>query len=120
MPLIAALLAVAVPAQSGWITLFDEPGESTSFRIVDRRPGASEAFVWVRHVYPRPRAGGVKAMNDQWLVSCPQRSFTIYALVSYDSAGRIISAQPVPAAERRAAPVIRGSRMEKVFTAVCG
>jgi hypothetical protein len=60
MPLIAALLAVAVPAQSGWITLFDEPGESTSFRIVDRRPGAAEAFVWVRHVYPRPRAGGVK------------------------------------------------------------
>jgi hypothetical protein len=44
----------------------------------------------------------------------------MFAMVSYDRAGRILSARPIPAAERRAAPVIPGSRIDKVFTAVCG
>jgi len=118
--IISALLALAAPAGAGWTKLFDESGESTYYRIADRRRAAGEAFVWIRHVYAAPRAGGVKAVNDQWLVDCRGRNFTIFALVSYDRAGRILSAQPVPAAERRAAPVVPGSRMEKVFRAVCG
>jgi len=31
-----------------------------------------------------------------------------------------VSAQAIPAKQRRAAPVIPGSRMDKVFGAVCG
>jgi hypothetical protein len=120
MFLFAAILALVAPAETGWIRLFDEADESTSFRAAARRQGAAEAMVWIRHVYPRPRAGGTRSTTDQWLVSCRDRSFTMFAIVSYDRAGRILSARPIPPADRRAAPVIPGSRFEKVFGAVCG
>jgi hypothetical protein len=119
MYLLAATIALAAPA-SAWTKLFDEAGESTSFRAAPSRSGVDERTVWIRHVYPRPQSGGVKSLTNQWLVSCRHRSFTMFAMVSYDRAGRILSARPIPAAERRAAPVIPGSRIDKVFTAVCG
>jgi hypothetical protein len=113
------LLAVAGPIQGDWVKLFDEAGESTYLQPRPKREG-TEAMVWIRHDYRRPQPGGVLSLRDQWLFSCAHKSFTMFSLVSYDARGRVVSAQAIPAKQRRAAPVIPGSRMDKVFGAVCG
>ncbi len=80
----------------------------------------SDEMVWIRHDYRQPRADGVRSIRDQWHFNCARRSFTIFALVTYDGNGRMIRAQAIPPEERQAAPVVPGSRMERVFNAVCG
>lgn len=116
---LSLLLAAAAPPESGWVKLFDEPSEST---FIQRPVGSagSDRMVWIRHDYRRAQPGGVRSLRDQWLFDCHQQTFTMFALVRYDARGRVLSAEPIPAAERRPAPVIPGSRMERVFTAVCG
>ncbi len=76
-------------------------------------------MVWIRHDYARPRANGVTSIKDQWHVSCRDRSFTIYAMINYDRNGRILSTSAIPADQRHAAALVPGSRMERVFSAVC-
>ena len=116
----AALLALAAPAGGQWLKLFDEPGETTWLDRSAAKAGAGEAMVWIRHDYPKPRPDGARSVRDQWHVDCGQRSFTVFAVLSYDARGRLLKAQAIPAAERHSAPLLPGSRMQKVFSAVCG
>ena len=114
------LFAASAADSAGWIKLFEEADETT---LVEQSAGGSvgsDGMVWIRHDYGHPREGGVHSLRDQWHVSCDRRSFTMYALVSYDSKGRIIRAQAIPPEDRQAAPVVPGSRMDRVYKAVCG
>jgi hypothetical protein len=114
------LLGLGAAGPAGWTRLFEEADETT---FIEQSHGARrtpDGTVWIRHDYARPRAGGIRSLRDQWQVSCARRTFTMYALVSYDSKGRILRAQAIPPEERQAAPVVPGSRMERVFRAVCG
>jgi hypothetical protein len=118
-PTVLLLLVLAAPTEGRWVKLFDEADESTSIQLPSRANG-SDAIVWIRHHYKRVQPGGVRSLRDQWHVDCRQRSFTMFALARYDARGRLLSAEAIRAAERRAAPVIPGSRMEQVVKAVCG
>ena len=112
-------LAFAAPSEGRWLKLFEEADESTFLDLSGLKRGA-DSLVWIRHDYPRARADGTRSVKDQWHVSCRERSCTIYAMISYDRGGRVISARAIPADQRHAAPLVPGSRMERVFSAVCG
>ena len=113
-----AMLALAAPHDGRWLKLFNEPDETT-YLDGSSLGGGPDPMVWIRHDFPRPRAGGVVSIKDQWHVSCRDRTFTIYAMISYDRKGRIVSARAIPPDQRHAAELSRGSRMEKVFSAAC-
>ncbi len=118
MIIAALLLSLSDPNAGQWLKLFDEADESTYLER-SAGPRSADPMVWIRHDYPRVRPDGVKSARDQWLVSCRDRSFTIYAMVTYDRAGRVIQATAVPEDQRMAATLGAGSRMERVFSAVC-
>lgn len=114
------LLAASAVTPPGWTKLFQEADETTYVEQSFRPRRGSDGMVWVRHDYSRPRSEGILSARDQWQVSCERRSFTMFALVTYDARGRIVRAQAIPPEDRQAAPIVPGSRMERVFRAVCG
>jgi hypothetical protein len=116
----ALALAIAAPAQARWTKLFDEAEESTFVDLSSARRGQGETLIWIRHDFPRARGQGIRSVRDQWLVNCRARTFTMFALVSYDGRGRIVKAEAIRAEQRHAAPIVAGSRMDRVFRAVCG
>ncbi len=114
------LISANAADPAGWTRLFAEADETTFVEKSFRPRRGSDGMVWIRHDYAQPRAGGVRSVRDQWQVSCERRSFTMFALVSYDSKGKILRAQAIPPEDRQAAPIVPGSRMERVYKAVCG
>jgi hypothetical protein len=119
--LINILLSAAL-AQTGaasWTKLFQDASESTYVNVAAGSRGKPERIFWLRHVFPKARAKIVKYSEDQWQVSCTSGTYMMLAVVQYDAKGQLVSAQAVPLSARIPARVEAGSRMEKVFRAVC-
>jgi hypothetical protein len=121
MYLIAFLsAALAQTDTTSWTKLFQDRSESTYLGRPNAVVSGAERLFWLRHVFPRPRPGGVNYSQDQWQVNCTAGTYMMLAVVQYDERGKVVSAQAVPRAARIAARVEPGSRMETVFRAVCG
>jgi hypothetical protein len=111
--------ALVQPGTSGWTRLFSDASESTYVSLSQSGTAKPERVFWLRHVFPKIRAKNVKSSQDQWQVNCSSGTYMMLAVVQYDPHGRVLSAQAVPLAARIPARVEAGSRMEKVFRAVC-
>lgn len=112
--------ALAQPGASSWTRLFEDASESTYVSLPAGARDRPERILWLRHVFPKVRAKGVKYSQDQWQVNCASRSYMMLAVVQFDERNKMISAHAVPLAARIPARIEPGSRMETVFRAVCG
>ena len=113
------MAALSQPNASSWTRLFQDVSETTYLGRSSGTGTAREKIFWLRHVFPKPRAKGVKYSQDQWQVNCTSGTYMMLAVVQYDARGRMISAQAVPLNARIPAQVEPSSRMEAVFRAVC-
>jgi hypothetical protein len=111
--------ALVQPGAPGWTRLFSDASESTYLGLSQSGTAKSERLFWLRHVFPKTRSNNVHSSQDQWQVNCSSGTYMMLAVVQYDRAGKILSAQAVPLAARIPARVEAGSRMEMVFRTVC-
>jgi hypothetical protein len=113
------LLAVQLAAPDRRLPLYRDAGEVAYLEMQTLDRSGTDAIFWIAHEYAKPRAKGVKKVREQWYVDCARRTFSIYGLVSYDRTGKIVLVQPIPSVQRRPAAIVAGSRMERVYRAVC-